>query len=140
MLRNLAIGILCSGLVIACDPCGPPAEPLINTTITLGVTPGPNDYLHVEMLNGAGLRVTSTALPIGSSPLGAKLQRLLGACDGTQQISGLYTVRAWSNLETYGETALQPTDPQAAAMVEVTCTADDGCVAAHSISLTLAAP
>jgi hypothetical protein len=112
-----------------CEFCGPPAEPLIDTVIDVEVTPAPNDYLHIEMLNADGAHVTIYSVP--ASVAGPRSTHSLGNCDGYPQHSGDFTIRGWVNAQAYDAVEPAPTDPQGMTTVAVTC--NDGCYAAHDV-------
>ncbi len=136
---TLTIRISVIAAVVAgagCHPCGPPAEPLISVRVDLEVVePGPDDYLHLQMLNGADQLVTGYDRPVSSID-GFPFEHPLGNCDGQPQQSGTFTIRAW--LDTQGPGALVPTEGSPAGLdrVQVVCDAA-GCVAARDVAIVI---
>ncbi len=144
-VRSLRVEIL--GVIVAsqlastgCDPCGPPAEPLVTVEVVISqnVQPRETDYLHLEMQNAAGAHVTSYHVPVASIE-SFPFEHLLGNCDGTPQQSGTFTIRGWLSLQRYDAIAPAPTDPQDQTTVAVVCR-NDGCYAAGAVALEITAP
>ncbi len=136
-MRPPLFGVIWLAAVGACEPCGPPAEPLIEVTTSLdpAVAPRPDAYLFVQMLNGASEAVTVASRPVDTDG-GFPHDLLLGACDGVRQLSGTFTLRAW--LAPYGVAGPTADQPQGSATVEVTCAATGGdCSAAHDVAITI---
>lgn len=131
-------GVLVAGMVGAgCHPCGPPAEPLIAVRVELdaAVQPRPDDYLHLQMLDGIGQLVTYDDRPVISIDR-FPFEHRLGNCDGYRQQSGTFTIRGW--LDAQGPGAVVPARgaPVGLDYVQVTCD-EAGCVAAHDVAIVI---
>jgi hypothetical protein len=130
-------GVLALVLHAGCETCGPPAEPLIDLVVTIAVPTDSSQYVHASMLDARGDVVTSTSRPMVSVD-GGTWHSSLGNCDGTPQESGTFTIIAW--LDTNPD-VLEPRPPQdarqATDLVEVHCSAGDGCFPARAARITI---
>ena len=139
--RTIRISVIVAVVVGAgCDPCGPPAEPLITVRVDIDgvVQPGPDDYLHLQMLNGADQLVTGYDRPVSSIDR-FPFEHLLGNCDGYPQQSGTFTIRAWLDTQGPGADVPTPGAPIGLDRVQVACDVA-GCVAARDVAILIAPP
>jgi hypothetical protein len=129
-------GILASTILAACDPCGAPAEPLIDIEVTLNSPPAPGQYVHAAMYDPNDEFVGGMERAV--SDLGGLVWRYtLGDCDGVPQVSGRFPVRAWLSASTMRDMRPAGGDVQATDVVDVTCTDEGGCHAARAAMLPL---
>lgn len=137
--RTLRTGAIVATIAAAgCHPCGPPAEPLIAVRVELEATvqPRADDYLHLQMLNGADQLVTYDDRPVISIDR-FPFEYQLGNCDGYRQRSGTFTIRGWLDTQGPGAVVPAPGVPIGVGQVSVTCD-EAGCVAAGGVAIVIA--